>query len=77
MKSPSISRFASVAGTALLNALLSVCQLSAATNPLNQPRGLALASNGNLYFANSGKQSSGVQSKLCVGQLEDHHGGCR
>jgi hypothetical protein len=46
MKSSSISRFASVAGTALLTALLPVCQLSAATNPLNQPRGLALASNG-------------------------------
>jgi DNA-binding beta-propeller fold protein YncE len=54
MKNPSLSRFRSVAGTALLTALLSVCQLSAATNPLNQPRGLALASNGNLYVANSG-----------------------
>jgi|GEM_PF-3729791 hypothetical protein len=42
------SRFASVAGIALLTALSTVCQLSAAANPLNEPRGLALASNGNL-----------------------------
>ncbi len=49
-----IQRYVSLYGTALLIALLSVCQLSAATNPLNQPRGLALAANGNLYVANSG-----------------------
>jgi DNA-binding beta-propeller fold protein YncE len=54
MKSFSISRCAAATGSALLIALLSVCELSAATNPLNQPRGLALASNGNLYVANSG-----------------------
>lgn len=49
-----IQRYVSLYGTAFLIALLSVCQLSAATNPLNQPRGLALAANGNLYVANSG-----------------------
>jgi hypothetical protein len=54
MKSISSSRCLSVAGSALLVVLLSVCQMAAATNPLNQPRGLALASNGNLYVANSG-----------------------
>lgn len=53
MKSLSISRCLSVAGSSLFIALLSVCQMAAATNPLNQPRGLALASNGNLYVANS------------------------
>ena len=37
MKSAS-SRYASVAGIALLTALSTVCQLSAATNPLNGPR---------------------------------------
>ena len=50
----SLSRYLSLAGSALLIALLSVCQMAAATNPLNQPRGLALASNGNLYVANYG-----------------------
>jgi DNA-binding beta-propeller fold protein YncE len=49
-----LSRYLFLAGSALLIALLSVCQMAAATNPLNQPRGLALASNGNLYVANSG-----------------------
>lgn len=50
----SLSRYLFLAGSTLLIALLSVCQMAAATNPLNQPRGLALASNGNLYVANSG-----------------------
>ncbi len=50
----SLSQYLSFAGGALFIALLSVCQMAAATNPLNQPRGLALASNGNLYVANSG-----------------------
>jgi streptogramin lyase len=49
-----VTRCAALAGTALFVALFSVCQLSAATNPLNGPRGLALASNGNLYVANQG-----------------------
>jgi ABC-type Fe3+-citrate transport system substrate-binding protein len=52
MKSLSISRHAIMTGTALLIALLSVCQMSAATNPLSGPRGLALDSQGNLYVAN-------------------------
>src|ERR1700683_240064 len=49
-----LSRRLSLAGSTLLIALLSVCQMAAATNPLNQPRGLALASNGNVYVANYG-----------------------
>ena len=49
-----VARCAALAGTALFVALFSVCQLSAVTNPLNGPRGLALASNGNLYVANQG-----------------------
>jgi YVTN family beta-propeller protein len=53
MKSLSISRHAIMTALALLIALLSICQMSsAATNPLNGPRGLALDSKGNLYVAN-------------------------
>lgn len=46
------ARITAVAATVLVAALLSFAQTSA-TNPLNGPRGLALASNGNLYVANS------------------------
>ncbi|MGB2604247.1 MAG: hypothetical protein WBC78_11680 [Candidatus Sulfotelmatobacter sp.] len=52
MKSLSISRHAIMTATALLIALLSICQMSAATNPLSGPRGLALDGKGNLYVAN-------------------------
>lgn len=52
MKYRCLQRFAVTTGTALLIALLSVCQMWAATNPLSGPRGLALDSKGNLYVAN-------------------------
>ncbi len=51
MKTSALARFAASAGSVLLLAVLAVCPASAA-NPLNQPRGLALAANGDLYVAN-------------------------
>jgi NHL repeat len=52
MKYRPMQRFAVMTGTAVLITWLSVCQMSAATNPLDGPRGLALDSKGNLYVAN-------------------------
>jgi YVTN family beta-propeller protein len=53
MKNFNLCRYAVAAGSALLLALCAVNPAMAA-NPLNGPRGLALAANGNLYVANSG-----------------------
>jgi YVTN family beta-propeller protein len=51
MKNLFIDRLAAAAGAVLVLALFAACPALAA-NPLNGPRGLALAANGNLYVAN-------------------------